>query len=233
MFISKVIKIIKKMKNIIFENTFYEINLLMFITYFASYFLYGHIINKTKFPKDKRYFLVSRIISCQHAFLSSYGSYLYLNNYIDYKEWNTRYVMISKMYLLYDLFIVILNFNKNDFIHHIVFYIGIVNNSVAVSTYAARSLYAELSNFNLNFGWFLINIGKDKTILFRINALLLLIVFFIFRVLNYAYITFDIFWNLGFQYINFVIPALWSLNIFWFKLLLGKAMKLYKDEKTN
>ena len=114
-----------------------------------------------------------------------------MNDYIGYDEWNSKYIMISRMYIIYDTMIILLNFNAKELIHHIVFYIGMTTNIPLISKIAAKALFAELSNFNLYAGWFLLSIGKNNTVLFKINAFMLLLVYFCFRIVNYGLLTYD------------------------------------------
>lgn len=221
------------MSNLIFTDTFFEINLCMLGTYILSYFLINDIISRTKYPINKRSNLVTRIISCIHAFLSTYGSYLYVNDYIGYDEWNSKYIMISKMYIIYDTMIILLNFNAKELIHHIVFYIGITTNIPLISKIAAKALFAELSNFNLYAGWFLLSIGKNNTVLFKINAFMLLLVYFCFRIVNYGLLTYETLNLIGFQFRFFVIFSLWIMNMFWFRTLIYKAINMYQVKRVK
>ena len=221
------------MANLVFTNTFFEINLCMLGTYILSYFLMKDVINITKYPKNKISNLVTRVISCIHAFLSTYGSYLYVNNYIGYEEWNRKYIMISRMYIIYDTMNILMNFNLKELIHHIVFYIGMITNIPLISNVAAKALFAELSNFNLYAGWFLLSIGKNNTIMFKINAFMLLGVYFCFRIVNYGLLTYETLNLIGFQFRFFVIFSLWIMNMFWFRTLIYKAINMYQVKKIK
>lgn len=221
------------MTNLVFTNTFFEINLCMLGTYILSYFLMKDVINITKYPKNKISNLVTRVISCIHAFLSTYGSYLYVNNYIGYEEWNRKYIMISRMYIIYDTMNILMNFNLKELIHHIVFYIGMITNIPLISNVAAKALFAELSNFNLYAGWFLLSIGKNNTVLFKINAFMLLLVYFFFRIVNYGLLTYETLNLIGFQFRFFVIFSLWIMNMFWFRTLIYKAINMYQVKKIK
>ena len=221
------------MTNLVFTNTFFEINLCMLGTYILSYFLMKDVINITKYPKNKISNLVTRVISCIHAFLSTYGSYLYVNNYIGYEEWNRKYIMISRMYIIYDTMNILMNFNLKELIHHIVFYIGMITNIPLISNVAAKALFAELSNFNLYAGWFLLSIGKNNTIMFKINAFMLLGVYFCFRIVNYGLLTYETLNLIGFQFRFFVIFSLWIMNMFWFRTLIHKAINMYQVKKIK
>jgi len=213
---------------IVNQGGYFELNLPMLFTFIASYLFIYRKLGGTRYPETKKVGLSCRIVSCIHAFLSCYGSYMYLTEQIDYIEWSNKYIMISRMYVLYDIVMILLNFNLNELLHHIVFYIGMLANDEEISWLVALGLFAEMTNFNLYFGWFLLSLGYNNTIAFKINALMLLVVYFVTRVINYGYLSYAIFNIYGFEFRFLMLPALWVLNIHWFKTLVNKAINMYK-----
>ena len=85
----------------------------------------------------------------------------------------------------------------------------------------AIALLSEISNQFLYFGWFLIKKKLENTLLFKINGIILLILFFIFRVFNFTYFSFFIFQNCSF-FENIIFLPITLLNYYWFVLLIKK-----------
>ena len=87
----------------------------------------------------------------------------------------------------------------------------------------AFGLLAESTNLHLYIGWLLIKKGKDKTWYFNTNAVILLLMFLVFRVINFTYLF--IFTNQKWSYQEplAVLPIM-LLNYYWFGLLLHKAL---------
>lgn len=216
---------------IVNQGGYFELNLPMLFTFIASYLFMYRKLGETRYPETKKVGLSSRIISCLHAFLSCYGSYMYLTEQISYTEWSNKYIMISRMYILYDTVMILLNFNFNELMHHIIFYAGMLATDKKISRLVALGLFAEMTNFNLYFGWFLLTIGYNNTKVFKINAFMLLVVYFVTRVINYGYLSYAIFNMFGFEFRYLIMPSLWFLNIHWFKTLVNKAINMYKLEK--
>ena len=218
------------------DNLYGKININMLFLFFFSFGIIYRIIQKTKYPREKIYYLTNKIISCIHALVSSYGAIIYLSKDITYEVWNDKYIMISKMYLIFDVIMMFVNRDsKQQLLHHLIFYFGLGYNDPRRDI-LALAVFAELTNFNLYIGWFMISIGYDKSTYFKVNAIILLILFFFLRVINYIYLSYvsliTLTYKYGLNFGGFFFIGLAILQIHWFILLLKKAMNMNKT-KTN
>ena len=209
------------------DYSFGKININVLFSFFLTYSLIYKALEKSTFPKYKIYQFSNKLVSGIHSMISFYGAYKYINDGLDYETWNNKYIMITKMYLLYDT---ILCMYSNEGIqilfHHIIFYFGVGYNELKYSYFIAQALLAEITNINLHFGWFLLTIKYNKTKIFKINAIILIILFFIFRVLNYinlSYVSLITFTKMyGFSNGAFLINGLGLRQVYWFKKLVEK-----------
>lgn len=209
------------------DYDFGRININVFFSFFFIYCIIYKILEKTTFPKYKIYQLSNKLVSAIHSIISFYGAYKYLNNGLDYEIWNNKYIMITKMYLLYDSILCLFNNEGIQILfHHVIFYFGVGYNEVKYSYFIAQALLAEITNINLHFGWFMLTIKYNKTKIFKINAIILIILFFIFRVLNYinlSYVSLITFTNMyGFNNGAYFVNGLGLLQFYWFKKLVTK-----------
>jgi hypothetical protein len=100
------------------------------------------------------------------------------------------------------------------------------------TNHLARGLMGEFTNFFLYFGWFLLKFKKDGTKIFKINAYILIILFFIVRASNYTHLLWESFRKRGFWTI-LPIFILSSLNNFWFYKLAKKGVEMKTTNKIT
>ena len=144
-------------------------------------------------------------------------------NFYDYLE-------VTKAYLIYDIFMMTFYYHHmvnyyQTLIHHILLLSALFMPSIKqYPEYVSQGLVAELTNIPLYFGWLLIQIDRKKSILFVINALLLLTLFLKFRVMNFIQL-----WLIALaeklQIEAMFIFILALLNTYWFIKLLEKFFK--------
>jgi hypothetical protein len=200
-----------------------------FYYYSLIFYIFNFSLKKTSLQKflnfsDKDYSkLFGYINSCIHANIIYISSFLFLLNIIDFSIWIQCFDII-RGYCFYDFLLILYNnpFDYQMIIHHIIFFIGTYNNYIfKYPSQMAIGLLSEISNQFLYFGWFLIKKKLDYTKLFQINAIFLLISFFIFRVLNFSYFSFFIFQHCD-LFENILFLPITLLNYYWFYLLLRK-----------
>ena len=177
----------------------------------------------------------SRVISIIMCTAMITGStYSLINSDYTSKIWDHT-VMVGKVYTLLDTYFVVTNYNKfkNMFkemmLHHTILYLIFMNHHVNPPT-LAKGLYVELSTIFLNFGWFMIKLGMQKTMLFNINSALLLISYFIFRVVGFT--SLFIYEDLP-TYIRCLLLPLLLLNYYWFTLLCRKSLYLLGNNEIK
>ena len=170
---------------------------------------------------------ISKIISIIHTIYVCTLAKLYLNNDIS-KEIFIEKLVITKAYLIFDLCIIcIYNYGRPDFypflIHHLVFLFGLYTNHLyTYPQHFAIGLLAEITNPFLYFGWFLLKKRWMDNEIFIINALILLSLFFVYRVLNFTKL-FIIALLISKNHIEHLLMLVITLlNIYWFLKLLEK-----------
>jgi len=202
----------------------------MFFFYYSIAFYYLNIYLKNTSLQEIINFsnkdfnkLVNYIISCIHANVICFLSFLFLLNIIDFSLW-IHCLDIIRGYIFYDTINILYN-NPYDYqmlIHHLLFFVGSYNNYILkYPSQMALGLLSEISNQFLYFGWFLIKNNFQNTKLFQINAIILLILFFIFRVLNFSYMSFFILQHCS-TFENLMFLPITLLNFYWFYLLFKK-----------
>ena len=194
--------------------------------YFFNIFLKNTSLQKIIHFSDKDYTkLTGYINSCIHANIIYILSFLFLLNIIDFSIW-VHCLDIIRGYCFYDnLLILYYNpYNYQMLIHHVLLFIGSYNNYIfKYPLWMAQGLLSEISNQFLYFGWFLIKKNLNNTLLFQINAVILLILFFIFRILNFSSFSFFIFQHCGI-FENLIFLPITLLNYYWFYLLFKKFL---------
>tara|TARA_B110001454_G_C12706550_1_gene428833 strand:- start:638 stop:1255 length:618 start_codon:yes stop_codon:yes gene_type:complete len=202
-----------------------------FFYYSLIFYIFNIFLKKSSLQKiinfsDQNYSkLIGYINSCIHAKIVYILSLLFLLNIIDFSIW-VHCLDIIRGYCFYDT-ILILYHNPYDYqmlIHHILFFIGSYNNYIYIYPLKmAFGLLSEISNQFLYFGWFLIKKNLHNTLLFKINSVILLILFFVFRVLNFSYFLFFISQYCD-SYEFFMALPITLLNYYWFYLLFSKFL---------
>jgi hypothetical protein len=107
--------------------------------------------------------------------------------------------------------------------------------------YAARGLMGEATNFPLYLGWYLIKIKKSNCKIFKINAFILLILWFLVRASNYTHLSWSLFKDINPGKIEKITMFIIScLNNYWFFKLCSKANQMkskknitFKPEEEN
>jgi len=200
-----------------------------FIYYSIFFYFFNFYLKKSSFQsivnlRENSYLkLINYINSCIHAKIVYVLSFLLLMNFIDVSVWSNC-LDVTRGYCFYDT-LMILYQNPLDYqmlIHHLILFIGTYNYYVILYPYQiALALLSETSNQFLYIGWFLIKKNLKNTMIFKINGIILLILFFLFRVINFTYLSFFIFTNCSF-YENILFLPITLLNYYWFFLLVKK-----------
>jgi hypothetical protein len=148
-------------------------------------------------------------------------------------------------YLIYDTVFEVTTTKEYDAIgHHLLGFWSIgctrVLANASASYYAMLVFIAEISTPFLNMSWILHQLNRKKTMLFKFCFILLIISFFLFRIVLCPYMIWHLWsykdaWmepNDFLFYNHFIITILFSvLNYFWFYKLIMMALRS-KDEKV-
>jgi hypothetical protein len=202
------------------------IYLLLFSLNFFVLYNSTFLRNKINLSNNHYIQLITKINSIIHANIIVILSILFSFNIISVDTW-AYWLNITRAYCLYDsLLILYYNPNKLMILHHFLLFYGTYSSFILKFPFqVAQGLLCESSNQHLHFGWFLIKKGKEKTLGFKINALILLVEFFLFRFLNFIYLTlFSLFYCDKIEF--FILSLVTIMNIYWFSLLIKKAFKI-------
>ena len=206
--------------------------------YYLTFQLFFLLSSKfTNFSKRNNIHVASKINSCINAGISVYYSIYYLCGFSEIKDME-QMALILRGYLIFDSINIswysdIFDWNST-FVHHLsLFGASYVNlHEQSNAYYLARGLMGELTNFFLYFGWFLLKFKKDGTKIFKINAYILIILFFIVRASNYTHLLWELLRKRGFWTI-LPIFTLSSLNNFWFYKLAKKGVEMKTTNKIT
>jgi hypothetical protein len=191
----------------------------------------------TNFSKRNNIHVASKINSCINAgFAVSYSTY-YLCGFSKIEDMEQMDLML-RGYLIYDSINISWYSDHFDWRSTLVHHLSLFGASYANlhqqsnAYYLARGLIGEFTNFFLYFGWFLLKFKKDKTKVFKINAYILIILFFIVRASNYTHLLWEALRTRG---IWTILPIflLSSLNNFWFYKLAKKGVEMKTTNKIT
>lgn len=177
--------------------------------------------------------MIHTLISTFHAGYLLNNSIFYLFNYINNDIYETRlfntilYFLIDGIYLLKNYN----KFNKQMIYHHIICLsflcpkiIFKYNIDPNINYLIAISCLAESSTIPLNICWILNNKKLTNNIVYKINAVLTILLYIPFRLGINSYMTYYIFMNKYYIYSFIYIPFTF-LNYYWFYRLLQKYLK--------
>ena len=194
----------------------------------SSFFMHiYYIFTKILYAMD--YKIACRIVSSVHAIIVfSYVFYtLFFLPQISKDISNTIFI-ISTCYLLSDLFTQNLydKFDLANTFHHLgmiyLLYIGNSYESLEKTMYIG--LLCEITNPLINFSYYLNSHKLNNTALYKYNLMILIGLFFIFRVLNFTYLFLTRFFMLYFP-VREIFLVILVLNYYWFSWLVQKGRK--------
>lgn len=170
----------------------------------------------------------SRVVSSTHAVILSFFSFLYLSKIISYDYW-TSFLPVCSSFGMFDLTLVTIHYPtfKKGYvpilIHHTLLIFGPLLVTQHNSYVMAQSFLFEVTVPILDFSWYLYHTNNNESVLFKINAMVGIISFFIFRIVNNFYLlTQSVRFNIIFQ---FVTVSFMLLNIYWFYFLTKLFMR--------
>lgn len=146
--------------------------------------------------------------------------YEYYMNYVDVLD-------MFRDYFLYDIvnMTVFSPFRRNIpfYVHHMLYLISYFNfydDLIDLRIHFSKILFCEITQFFLINCWYIHKFTNYRSLL-KINGILLLLTFFVFRVINFVYHTILSFYILpnSMWYVSYLLIILSSLNIYWFNLL--------------
>jgi hypothetical protein len=173
---------------------------------------------------------ISRIYSNLHAVFIIYGSLLHLKyggNIID------KFSSITCGYAVFDIFRALKKKEYDYIVHHSLIIISNIPfileqyNFIVLPffyrQFISLNYLSEISTIFLNICWLLLKNNKKNTFLFKSNAILTLICFFIFRILNFTYILANLY---NYNCLFTLQLVLTSLNYHWFYKLVKKYFEI-------
>jgi len=184
--------------------------------------------------KDRIFQYHTYIYSIIHSVLITVPCLLYLFDYIS-KTATSFFIDLSIGYAIYDLTIVINNYEifdwKGIFIHHFAM-LFLLSYRESYFDEVAKGMLSETATIFLNISWILYQSNKTNTLLFNLNSIVVLILYFFTRVLSFPYLTFTLIINYNLNIVIYIMSCTLSvLNIYWFKLLINKALSVKNNKK--
>ena len=168
---------------------------------------------------------ISRELSSIHSLVCILGSVLYLGNFIDLTIWS-YFINLTIYYCIQDIYIVTVHnkyFNNlfEIIIHHIILIIFCFNYRI-FNNLLAMGLLSESSSIFLNQTWMLHQMKKNNNKYFNTICIIILICFFLFRIINFSYIFY-----LTYNYPILIIYKIFFfiiliINVLWFNQLVSK-----------
>ena len=218
-------------------SSYLSLDIFVSTLYFTSFFGIFSQMNKyfPNFTKYQQVNFITRIQSIISTLITLVGSYYYISRQISDMTYY-YFLIFLKGYLIHDSVIQLLYYKyfKKDIvfsiIHHIVLFLTV--NEGSQYNIKSVGLLSEYTNIHLYYGWYLIQQKQQNTIQFKINAVLLLITYFIFRVLMFTNIFFISIYY-GEKYHPIMVAIICLLNYYWFKLLADKAYLLVKNKSNQ
>ena len=183
--------------------------------------------------KDRIFQYHTYTYSIIHSTLISVPCLLYLFGYIS-KATTSFFIDLSIGYAIYDLTVVINTYEifdwKGIFIHHIAMLL-LLSGRESYFDEVAIGLLSEIATIFLNISWIMYQSNKTNTIFFNLNSIVVLILYFFTRVLSFPYLTYTLIINYNLNIIIYIMSCTLSvLNIYWFILLVNKALSV-KNKK--
>ena len=207
--------------------------LLFYITWWTIYNTVSMLVlNKALFkrlPKEKRIEGKTRIVSSIYAIILTTASACYLLKFIDYESW-IQFFPMSSAFGLFDVTIITINYRCFEKVylltclHHFIVVFGPLTVTPEYSALISQSCISDATVPLIDISWYLYNAKLSNTLIFKLNSTLAIIVFFILRVVNSCYLSYEIIWHDNIILMCFSFVYL-TLNIYWFKGLVGMYLR--------
>jgi len=165
----------------------------------------------------------TRIIGSIHALFITYYTCNYLTNNIEYREW-TMCLPISSAYGLVDMTVLTLNYKhfKKGYrvicVHHLIMIFGPLTIIHEYGILCSRLYLFEITVPILDMSWYLYRTKQTASLVYKVNSVLTVILFLIFRIMNGGYLAYAVGTEHQYTFLMFALTFL-GLNLYWFKCL--------------
>jgi|TARA_B110000285_G_scaffold1742_1_gene1837 hypothetical protein len=167
----------------------------------------------------------TRIVGSIHAFIITYYTCNYLTNNIGYHEW-AMCLPISSAYGLLDITVLTVNYKyfKKGYraicLHHLILIFGPLTITPEYGMLCSRHYLFEITVPILDMSWYLYRTKQTASLVYKVNSVLTVILFFIFRIMNGGYLVYTL--GTAHQYMALAGTLTFlGLNIYWFKSLVS------------
>ena len=201
-------------------------------------FFYGFQSFYRSLTNDKRiqtFEIANYIYSTFHALFSAWASYLFLNGYFS-PNYYVHLLAVSPAFAIFDISLLIDPRNKVTsklalIIHHLIIILVYI---LATEHFRIKDQHLEYVAFNflsesstpfLNLSIFLHKKNLSHTNLFKVNSFLVIIFYFIFRIVIPGYVTYLLYIND--PYFMPIQLTLNCMNYFWFFKLCKKCLDFF------
>lgn len=211
--------------------------MLPFISFVSFYYgfnsLYRHLTND---PVVKTFENANFLYTGLHALLSSCFSFAFINNTISQNTY-LNLITVSAAFALFDITLLIDPRNKVNtksllIFHHLMIILGVflITDYMRVKDiyvkYVAFNFLSEISTPFLNLSIFLNKKNFAQSIIFKINSMIVMLSYFLFRIVIPAQITYELYYNEPFIILMLQL-TLSSMNYFWFYKLCKKCLEFF------
>ena len=198
--------------------------------YVISYNLIKYCTN-FQLNKNNHINFVSQLVSILHTSIIIPISILYLTEFIDV-DYLVKYSNYTIAFSIYDSVLVFYYRNtvfknwKEVILHHIIMLFIVLH--IHLYPYEiSLGLISEITNIPLYYCWYLIKTKHDKqknimTWNFKVSSIILLILFTLFRIILFTYLSFVSLKTELPYYKKSITPCLTFLNYYWYYKLVQK-----------
>jgi len=193
---------------------------------------YGTRINASIYSIILSILSISSLYQYNNKYIKYYNDKIYQDNelYDDELYDNAKITsIISLSYLITDTFhhIIYKTITLQDIIHHSMMSIAIIYSFYLQHYwYLLLGITSEITGPCLHYCYYCNKENNKKNIYFKISSILLLLFYFVFRIINFGYISYASF-NGKVYGIFFSMFMLFIINCWWFNILINKAWDVY------
>jgi hypothetical protein len=198
------------------------VRITLFFAFYYTLFVYW---KRYASPPQHTVAHASRFVSSLHAVLAVGLAGSYLAGYLSNDSWD-ELSAVSMGYILHDIFIIfgteLYHKTGSDMIlHHGLFLYFVWRYHSVLRIEMAFGYLSESSTLFLNLAWFGYSSGNLDSLSYRLNGLMTLVFFFIFRVLVFPHLALRAIFQ-GEYFGSILVLILTTLNYRWFWLLCQK-----------
>lgn len=148
---------------------------------------------------------------------------------LDISSLSFAYVIVD-MWLLY----IRQKIDIMNIIHHIAMMAAMLYSIVFnFQWFLLLGITSEITTPFLHYAYYCKEEKITQSLSFKICSIMLIVLYFIFRIVNFGFLTIYPMWLENYYGISIIMGTLWIMNISWFNLLCSKAYKYLSINKKH